>query len=105
MKLVDLAFRDRAIRWRKLDHIAHAAPSFATSPARCSNPGCHHSAELDVSSLLDDVTFNDMQPRMLCTTCDHRGADVSPSWQHGRDRADGEGKVIPPAEVRQKAPT
>jgi hypothetical protein len=50
----------------------------------CSNPDCHHNAELDVSSLPDDVTFNDLQPRMLCTMCDRRGADVSPSWQlHG----------------------
>jgi hypothetical protein len=45
----------------------------------CSNPGCHHSAELDVSNLPDD-DLNDLQPRMLCTMCDHRGADVSPSW-------------------------
>jgi hypothetical protein len=43
----------------------------------CSNPGCHHNADLDVSRLPDDVTFNDLQPRMLCTVCDHRGADVS----------------------------
>jgi hypothetical protein len=48
----------------------------------CSNPACHRSAELDVSRLPDDVTFNDLQPRMLCTVCDHRGADVSPSWLH-----------------------
>jgi hypothetical protein len=26
------------------------------------------------------VTFNDLQPRMLCTVCDLRGADVGPSW-------------------------
>jgi hypothetical protein len=45
----------------------------------CNNPGCHHNAELDVSRFPDDVTFNDLQPRMLCTVCDHRGADVSPS--------------------------
>jgi hypothetical protein len=31
----------------------------------CSNPDCHHNVELDVSSLPDDVTFNDLQPRML----------------------------------------
>ena len=49
----------------------------------CSNPDCHHNAELDVSRLPDDVTLNDLQPRMLCTMCDHRGAGVSPSWQHG----------------------
>ncbi len=47
----------------------------------CSNPICHHDAELDVTGFLDDVTFNDLQPRMVCTVCDHR-ADVSPSWLH-----------------------
>jgi hypothetical protein len=30
----------------------------------------------------DNVTFNDLQPRMLCTVCNHRGADVGPSWLH-----------------------
>jgi hypothetical protein len=48
----------------------------------CSNPGCCHNAELDVSRLPDDVTFNDLEPRMLCTACDHRGADAGPSWLH-----------------------
>ena len=48
----------------------------------CSNPDCHYNAELDVSSFPDDVTFNNLQPRMRCTMCDHRGADVSPSWLH-----------------------
>jgi len=48
----------------------------------CSNPGCHHNAELDVSRLADDVIFNDPQPRMVCTVCDHRGADANPSWLH-----------------------
>ena len=38
--------------------------------------------ELDVSRFPDEVTFNDLQPRMLCTVCDHRGADVGPSWLH-----------------------
>jgi hypothetical protein len=46
----------------------------------CGNPDCHRNAELDVSRLPDDVTFGDLQPRMLCTVCDHRGADISPSW-------------------------
>jgi hypothetical protein len=30
--------------------------------------------------LPDHITFNDIQPRMVCSICDHRGADVSPSW-------------------------
>jgi hypothetical protein len=29
------------------------------------------------------MTFGDLQPRMLCTLCNHRGADVSPSWRGG----------------------
>jgi hypothetical protein len=51
----------------------------------CSNPDRHNNAEVDVRRLPDDLTFNDLQPRMRCTVCDHRGADVSPSWQqhHG----------------------
>jgi hypothetical protein len=28
------------------------------------------------------MLLNDMQPRMVCSVCDHRGADVSPSWLH-----------------------
>ena len=46
----------------------------------CGNPDCFHNAELDVSRFPDDMTYNDLQPRLLCTVCDHRGADVSPPW-------------------------
>jgi hypothetical protein len=45
----------------------------------CGNPDCHHNAEIDASDFPDDVTFGALQPRMLCTVCDHRGADVSPT--------------------------
>src|SRR5882672_6772697 len=44
----------------------------------CSNRDCQHNAEIDASSFPDDVTFGDLQPRMLCSVCNHRGADVSP---------------------------
>jgi hypothetical protein len=46
----------------------------------CSNPDCHHNADLDVEHLPDDLTFNDLQPRMVCTVCGHRGADVRTAW-------------------------
>jgi hypothetical protein len=49
------------------------------------NPDCYHNAELDVSGLPDNVTFGELQRRMLCTVCDHRGADVAPSWLHHGD--------------------
>jgi hypothetical protein len=42
----------------------------------CGNPGRYHNTELDVSRFQDGVTFNDLQPRTLCTACDHRGADA-----------------------------
>jgi hypothetical protein len=48
----------------------------------CSNPDRYHNAELDVSGFADHVTFNDIQPRMVCSVCNHRGADVGPSWLH-----------------------
>jgi hypothetical protein len=48
----------------------------------CGNPDCHHNAEIDASGFPDDLTFGDLQHRMLCTVCDHRGADVGPSWLH-----------------------
>jgi hypothetical protein len=35
----------------------------------CRNPSCRHNAALDVSSLPDNVTFNELQPRMVCTVC------------------------------------
>jgi hypothetical protein len=53
----------------------------------CGNPDCPHNAEVDVSRLPDEVTFGDLQPRMVCSVCDHRGADVGPLWLIG-PRAD-----------------
>jgi hypothetical protein len=52
----------------------------------CSNPD---DAELDVSGFPDHTTFNDMQPRIVCSIWDHRGADVSPSWLHHSQREFG----------------
>jgi hypothetical protein len=46
----------------------------------CSSPGCHHNAVLDASHLPDEITFNDLQLRMVRTVCDHRGADVRTAW-------------------------
>jgi hypothetical protein len=48
----------------------------------CSNPGRHHSAEIDAGGFPDNVTIGDLQPRMLCIVCGHRGADISPSRLH-----------------------
>jgi hypothetical protein len=47
----------------------------------CGNPDCRHSAILEVDHLPDETTYNDLMPRMLCTLCGHRGADVSTAWR------------------------
>src|SRR5689334_8318014 len=46
----------------------------------CSNPDCHHYAVIDASEFPDEITYNGLQPRMVCTVCDHRGADVRTAW-------------------------
>jgi hypothetical protein len=45
----------------------HAKPRSKQGVRLCSDPGGHHNAELDVSRLADDMIFNDLQPRMVCT--------------------------------------
>jgi hypothetical protein len=49
----------------------------------CGNPACRRNADIDASGFPDQATFNDLQPRMVCSVCGHRGASVSPSWLHG----------------------
>jgi hypothetical protein len=93
VELRDLFVRSTALQcgmpWTIPNLMLHAKPvplaNMRTHGRRhvfvnCGNPDCYHNAELDVSGLPDNVTFGDLQRRMLCTMCDHRGADVSPSW-------------------------
>ena len=46
----------------------------------CSNPGCHHNTILNASHLSDEITFNELQLRIVCAVCDHRGADARNAW-------------------------
>jgi len=46
----------------------------------CGNERCHHQAELDADRWPGDVTFGDLQARMVCSACGHKGADVWPDW-------------------------
>jgi hypothetical protein len=36
----------------------------------CSNPDCPFNAVIDPNGFPDEITYNDLQPRMLCTVCD-----------------------------------
>ena len=51
----------------------HANPRAWHVFVNSGNPNCYHNAELDVSGPPDNVTFGDLQRRMLCSVCDHRG--------------------------------
>jgi hypothetical protein len=46
----------------------------------CGDDRCHHQAELNADCWADDVAFGDLQSRMLCSACGHKGADVRPDW-------------------------
>ena len=54
----------------------------------CGNPDCYHNAELDVSRFPDNLTFGELQRRMLCTVCvrssrRRRQPVVAASWTIG----------------------
>jgi hypothetical protein len=46
----------------------------------CGNDRCRHQAELNADRWPDEVTFGDLQERMVCSVCGHKGADVRPDW-------------------------
>ena len=49
----------------------------------CGNaPTCYHQATFDAGAWSYDTTLGELQRRMLCTACDHRGADVRPAWDN-----------------------
>jgi hypothetical protein len=82
----------RALIGDALDDPEPFAPRQARAGANmrtnCGNPDCYHNVELDFSGLPDNVTFGELQRRMLCTVCDHRGADVDPNDRRGARRLD-----------------
>lgn len=43
---------------------------------------CHHHAELSADAWPDHMTLGELQPRMRCRKCGHRGADVRPAWRY-----------------------
>jgi hypothetical protein len=41
---------------------------------------CHHSVELNVDHMPDEVEVPSIGSRMVCTRCGHVGADARPDW-------------------------
>jgi hypothetical protein len=44
----------------------------------CQDYRCSHSVTIDASQWPDDVRLSDLEPKLICRACGHRGADVRP---------------------------
>jgi hypothetical protein len=49
----------------------------------CQDYRCSHSVTIDASQWPDDVRLSDLEPKLICRACGHRGAD-SPAAVCGR---------------------
>lgn len=47
-------------------------------------PECSHYVVIDADRWADDVRLSDLEPRMVCEVCSHRGADVRPLFEQTR---------------------
>jgi hypothetical protein len=72
----------------RLDRKPHSLGVFRAQGVKrilvfCANaPACRHQATIDAAAWSDDTTLGELQRRMQCTACDHRGADVRPCWDN-----------------------
>ncbi len=49
----------------------------------CGNPPrCYHQAKVNLDHWHDDVTFGDLERRLVCGKCGHLGADMRPNWNN-----------------------
>jgi hypothetical protein len=46
----------------------------------CTDIVCNHSVTWNVDHLPDDTVIVSLEPRMVCTRCERRGADIRPNW-------------------------
>jgi hypothetical protein len=53
-----------------------------TGPTRlivyCADYKCTHHVTIDASQWDDNVRLSDLEPKFVCASCGHRGADVRP---------------------------
>ena len=64
----------------------------------CADYRCSHSIAISGDHWPDDARLSDIEPRFICGTCGHRGADVRPDFQLEQDSGAHHG--IPPTWVR-----
>lgn len=49
----------------------------------CLNPRCRHMVRIapaEADKWPDDVRLSDLEPKLICSKCGHRGADVRPDF-------------------------
>ncbi|WP_044542211.1 hypothetical protein [Bradyrhizobium sp. LTSP885] len=46
----------------------------------CADHTCSHSISIMADRFADEVRLSDLEPRLLCSACGNRGADVRPSF-------------------------
>jgi hypothetical protein len=57
------------------------------------NARCWHSGRLNVDAWPDDVTFESIERRLVCTRCGVIGAHVRPDWSDGPKRENLTGRL------------
>ena len=50
----------------------------------CAAYKCAHSVVIDASRWGDDIRLFDLEPRLTCRVCGHRGADIRPLFEPAR---------------------
>lgn len=50
----------------------------------CVNRPCSHSVALSADSWPDELRLSDLEPRMVCSACGYRGAEVRPDFNRGK---------------------
>jgi hypothetical protein len=46
----------------------------------CADYKCSHSIAISGDAWPDDLRLSDLEPRLVCGACGHRGADVRPDF-------------------------
>ena len=57
----------------------------------CDDYRCSHSIAISGDVWPDDVRLSDIEPRIVCQACGHRGADVRPDYYWNRRPVGGMG--------------
>jgi hypothetical protein len=57
----------------------------------CADYHCSHSASVIADRWADDLRLSDLEPRLVCSACGKRGADIPPDFNWNKTPAGGMG--------------